>query len=253
MKKYLLIIILPFILLLQAFAGDIPKPQSWVSDFAGVLSASEKQELNNQLRSVEQRSSNQIFIAIFPSVPEDEYFEDYTAKVFKKWGIGLKSENNGLLLAVFMQEHKIRIEVGYGLEDVITDAQAATVIRDYITPAFKNGKYYEGLNAALQVLIPAAEGKYKIPINKKPAKTKKSKDRTFYIVLILFFILMRFFRGGGSGMGTRRRSGLMWLPFFLGGFGGSGNGGSFGGSGFGGGFGGGCGGMSGGGGARGGW
>ncbi len=250
MKKFLSTIALLSILLVQAFAGDIPKPQSWVSDFAGVLSASEKQNLDSRLQSLEQRSSNQIFIAIFPQLPEDEYLEDYTAKVFKQWGIGLKSENNGLLLAVFMKEHKIRIEVGYGLEDVITDAQASTVIRDYITPAFKKGNYYAGLNAALQILIPAAEGKYKIPIKQKSAKTKKSKGKTFYVILILIFILLRFFRGGGSGMGTRRRSGLMWMPFFFGGFGGgSGGGSSFGGGGFGGGFGG----MSGGGGASGGW
>ncbi len=249
MKKILFTFTVLFILLAQSMAGSIPKPQSWVSDFAGVLSASEKQNLNSQLQSLEQRSSNQIFIAIFPSVPEDEYFEDYTAKVFKDWGIGLKSENNGLLLAVFMKEHKVRIEVGYGLEDVITDAQAATVIRDYITPAFKKGQYYSGLNAALQVLIPAAEGKYKIPLKKKTSH-KKSSGKTFYVLFILFIILLRFFRGGGSGMGTRRRSGLMWLPFFLGGFGGgSSSGGSFGGGGFGGGFGG----MSGGGGASGGW
>ncbi len=250
MKKKLFTTLLLFILLMQVFAGDIPRPQGWVSDFAGVLSASQKQNLNNQLQSLEQRSSNQIFIAIFPNIPEDEYYEDYTAKVFKDWGIGLKSENNGLLLAVFMKEHKIRIEVGYGLEDVITDAQASTVIREYITPAFKKGNYFEGLNAALQVLIPAAEGKYKIPLKNKSAKTKKSNGKTFYVIMILFFILLRFFKGGGSGMGTRRRSGLMWLPFFLGGFGGgNGGGGSFGGGGFGGGFGG----MSGGGGASGGW
>jgi len=251
MKKYLFTITLLFILLAQGFAGTIPKPQSWVSDFAGVLSASEKQNLNSQLQSSEQRSSNQIFIAIFPGIPEDEYFEDYTAKVFKNWGVGLKTENNGILIAVFMKEHKMRIEVGYGLEDVVTDAQAATLIREYMTPHFRKGNYFAGLNSVLQVLIPAVEGKYQIPIKKKSSKKSKSTGSTFYVILILIFILMRFFRGGGSGMGTRRRSGLMWMPFFLGGLGGgSGSGGgSFGGGGFGGGFGG----MSGGGGASGGW
>ena len=230
------------------------KPTAWVNDYAGVLSSSEKQELNRALEQLENRSSNQIFIAIFNKMPEDTYLEDFTVRLFEKWRPGLKNKDNGVLIVIFIQDRKIRIEAGYGLEDVITDLYAKRIIDNLIAPHFRKGDYYGGLKAALAVMIPAVEKKYQIPIKQKK---KKSKDTSFggiITLLILLFIISRFFRGGSTGIGTRRRGSAMWgIPFFFGGFGG-GSGGGFSGGGFsGGGFGGGFGGLSGGGGASGSW
>ena len=226
------------------------KPDSWVNDYANVLSGSEKSALNQQLSDLQQRSSNQIFIAMFNRLPENTYLEDFTVKLYEKWRPGLADQDNGILIAVFVQDREIRIEVGYGLEDVVTDAQAGMLIREVIGPEFKKGSYYGGLQAALKMLIPAVEGKYQLP---QPQKKSKRKGFSFSYLILGFIILMiisRIFRGPRStGYGTRRRGAGYAGPMIFGGFGG----GRSGGSGFGGGFSGGFGGMSGGGGASGSW
>jgi uncharacterized protein len=244
------------LLLFAAFisAADIPeRPDSWLNDYANVLSSGQKSELNSLLSSLETRSSNQIFVAIFPQIPEGNYLEDFVVKLFDKWKPGLKGKDNGILIAAFINDRKMRIEVGYGLEDVVTDAQSAVVINDYMVPEFRKGDYYKGIKNALTVLIPAVEGKYKIPIKKKKSKKDGFSFGDLISLIFIFIIVSRIFGGGKStGYGSKRRGGMGWmiLPFILGG-GGSSGGSSFGDSS--GGFGGGFGGMSGGGGASGGW
>ncbi len=241
----LLIIILCSNLMSQA---NIPaSPESWVSDYAGVLSDSEKAFLIDILSRLEKRSSNQIYIALFNKLPQDFYLEDFAVKLFDTWHPGLEKQDNGLLIIAFIQDRKIRIEVGYGLEDVVTDAQAAVLIRQYITPEFRNGNYFQGLKAALEVLIPAVEGKYKIPIE-SPSE-EGNYFGLIYFILILFFIFFRFrSRNNPAGIGSKNREAYSSIPFIWGGFSGSGSR-SSGGGGFSGGFGG----MSGGGGASGSW
>ena len=248
-----------FVLLTFLFCGllfankNIPaKPQSWVSDYANILTPAQEQQLNSELNGLESRSSNQVFVAVFQEIPDGEYLEDYTTKVFEAWRPGLADKNNGILLAIYIRDRKIRMEVGYGLEDVITDAQANTLISGILQPNFRKGNYFQGIKATLDVLIPAAEGKYKIPVAKKSKKKKSSPFSSIIPIIIVLIIVSRFFRGGGSsGYGTRRRGGSILGPMIIGSMlGGSSRGGSFGG---GGGFGGGFGGLSGGGGASGGW
>ncbi len=250
---------LPFLIfcLLSISIAQVPdKPAAWVNDYANILSSSEEQSLNQQLHALEQRSSNQIFVVIFPELPEGEYLDDMAVKIYEKWRPGLADKDNGLLLFITLKERKIRIEVGYGLEDVITDAQSGAVIRDQIAPHFKRSDYYGGIQAALQVLIPAAEGKYKIPVKQKNKSTGKGTGISGLVVMFIFImIIIRFFRGGPRNFGSRRRGTMIW-PIFFGGFGGGSGGSGFSSGGFGGGgggFSGGFGGLSGGGGASGGW
>ncbi len=256
-KRILPIVFLIFAAFSMAAEADIPeRPASWVNDYAHVLSDAQVNELNGMLSALEQRSSNQIFVAIFPQIPEGYYLEDFVVKLFDKWKPGLKGKDNGILITVFINDRKMRIEVGYGLEDVVTDAQASTLIREYMAPEFKKGDYYSGIKNALTVLIPAVEGKYKIPVKKKSNKNDGFSLGDLIVLIVIFIIIAKIFGGGGStGYGSKRRSsGWMFIPFFFGGGGGS-SGGSFGGGGGfgGGGFSGGFGGMSGGGGASGGW
>jgi len=243
------------VLFLSFLQAQIPeKPSGWINDYAGILSSSQKQQLDNELSALQQRSSNQIFVAIFSQLPKNEYIEDLAVKLFDKWRPGLKNKDNGLLLVIALKEHKIKIEVGYGLEDVITDALSGQVIREYMAPYFKKGDYYGGLKAGLGVLIPAAEGKYKIALKKHKKSGRGSSLSSVFILVIFLLIIARFFRGSGpKGYGSKRR-GMYLGPIFFGGFFGGGSGSGFGGGGFGGGgFGGGFGGLSGGGGASGGW
>ena len=231
---------------------NIPdKPESWVNDDVGVLSNSEKNVLIEMLNGLEQRSSNQIFIAIFNKLPENYYLEDYAVKLFEKWRPGLEKQDNGILILIFVQDRKIRIEVGYGLEDVVTDAQSGVLIREYLTPEFRKGNYFEGLKSALDILIPAVEGKYKIPVKKQ--SRRKISFTTILLILVILFILSRFFnKNRPTGIGSKKRGKFTTNPFILGGLGGF-KGGSSGGGSFGGGFSGGFGGLSGGGGASGSW
>lgn len=244
--------IMPLLFLLFSLAlAQVPeKPDSWVNDYAGALNPDLRARLNLRLADLQQRTSNQFFIVILSRLPEGEQLDDFTTRLYEKWRPGLADKDNGLMILVAMQERKIRIEVGYGLEDVITDAQAGAVIRDYITPFFKNRDFYGGLSAGLDVLIPAAEGKFKIPIKKKKSKGKDSALSGLFILLIFIFIIIRFFRGGPRNYGSRRGGAMIWPIFFGGGGGGGFSSGGFGG---GGGFSGGFGGLSGGGGASGGW
>jgi len=252
LRKTLIVLALGFLPLMAQ--NNLPdKPEAWVTDYARVLSAVEIGTLNEMLAGLERRSSNQIFIAIFNRMPENYYLEDFTVRLYEKWRPGLPDKDNGILVVIFIQDRKIRIEVGYGLEDVITDAQAGRLIRDYITPEFKQGNYYQGLKAVLSVLIPAVEGKYILPQEDKQESENGFPLSLLISAFIIFIVLSRIFRGPrSSGYGTRRRSAGWFLTgLFLGGFG-SGRGGGSGGF-SGGGFGGGFGGMSGGGGASGSW
>ncbi|MBN2425466.1 MAG: TPM domain-containing protein [Calditrichaceae bacterium] len=249
------IILVIFVAASHGIALDLPdKPDSWVHDQAGALSANEKQNLIMNLDQLQKRSSNQIFIAIFDQMPENTYLEDFSTRLYDKWKPGLKEEDNGLLIVIFIQDKKIRIETGYGVEDVITDAQSGTVIREIMAPRFRQNDYYGGIKAALDVLIPAMEGKYKIPVKEEKGSGTSEKGIGGLIFLIVVIIMIsKFFGGGSTGIGTRGRSSM--APFIIGSIlGASGSrGGGFSSGGGGGGFSGGFGGMSGGGGASGGW
>jgi len=257
-SKILLIVLIIITGRIFAQSAELPeKPTQWVNDYAGVLSASERETLDMMLADLQKRSSNQIFIAIFDRLPENYYLEDFVVKLFQKWEPGLADQDNGILLAVFIQDRKIRFEIGYGLEDVITDAQSATLIRNYLTPAFREGNYFAGIKAALDILIPAVEGKYQIPVEGQSTNGFSFSPASIIILFIIFVFLSKMLSARRTtGLGSKRRGSYWNGPFWGGGFGSGGfGGGSFGG-GFGsggGGFSGGFGGSSGGGGASGSW
>jgi len=244
----LLLLWLPLFLLGQ---DDLPeKPISWVSDYTNLLSNSQKQTLDNKLDALEHATSTQIFLAIFDKMPESYTLEDFTTKLFEKWRLGRKNENNGVLIALFTGDRQIRIEVGYGLEGVLTDMQVGRVIDDVMKPHFRNGDYYTGLSQGIDVIIAAVKGEYTIPVKRK-SKNKSSNWIPLFVVFLVIMSVLRRFGGRGTTITRKgsRYSRTTWGgPFFLGG-----GGGSFFGGGGGGGFSGGFGGLSGGGGASGSW
>ncbi|MGA7614615.1 MAG: TPM domain-containing protein [Thermoanaerobaculia bacterium] len=258
----ILLIVLSTTLLLpaQLRALDIPdKPTAWVTDTAGVLDAASQQQMNEKLEAFYKRTGSQFLVFIFPSL-EGEALEDFTIRVAEKWKV---RKDRALILFVFVQDKKIRIEVGYGLEGSVTDAISSRVIRNTIAPEFRNGNYAGGISKGLDQLMAVVEkGETAIP-----AEPVKGTGRGgLGDILPLLFIALVFLivigpmlaRGGCAGCGC-----LPFLPFIGGGttlgggwggggFGG-GSGGGGGGWGVGGGWGGGGGGSFGGGGASGGW
>jgi len=245
MKKGLLI------LLLLASSWSInaqkvipqPNPPRLVVDNAHILSPEEKNALEQKLVALDDSTSNQIVIITVPTL-EDQPIEDVAVNTFRNWGIGNKKTNNGVLILVAVNDRKVKIEVGYGLEGAIPDVTCMDIIDNSITPNFKQAQYFKGLDAATDNLAKAATGEYKLQRQGGNANGG-SGILVFIIMLVIVFVFIGGSRGGGGGGG-------LWLAgpllFSGGGFGGSndsgGGGGSFGGFG---------GGSSGGGGASGGW
>ncbi len=238
-------------------AFDVPaKPAARVNDYAHVIDAPSLASIEGTLARFESESSTQIVVVVIPSL-DGGAIEDLSVKIIEKWGIGQKGKNNGVLLLVSMAEHKARIEVGYGLEDRLTDALSRAILEDKLFPAFRGGNYGGGIAATCRAIIDATRGAYTAPARKRTPT--RIGPLLFPLAIIVFFILLGIQRGGGfSGRGGRRyyRTGPFWWGG--GGFGGGGFGGGWGGGGGGGGGGGfggfsGGGGLSGGGGASGSW
>ena len=162
-----------FLLPLAALAYKNPgAPSGFVNDFAGIISTSERQTLESKLSAFEKSSGNEIVIAIIPSLDGDTV-ENFAVELFKDWGIGEKGQDNGALLLISRDDRKLRIEVGYGLEGNLTDATSFQIINQTLTPAFKAGKYYDGINAATDQMIAAASGQEE-PVPPQTAGTQWS-------------------------------------------------------------------------------
>jgi uncharacterized protein len=148
-----------------ARADDIPFLSGRVVDDANILSQGERDRLTAMLKAHEQETTNQIVVLTVPSLGDDSV-EEYAVKVFEKWKLGQKGKDNGILVVVAPQEHKMRIEVGYGLEGTITDGTAGEIIRTWMTPAFKAGNFDKGVEDGVAAIISKIDGR---PVDRTPA------------------------------------------------------------------------------------
>ncbi len=239
----------------------MPTLQTRVTDLAQLLRPSTVQQLESQLAAHETQTKQQFALLIVPSLG-DEPIEDYGVRVFESWKLGEKKISNGCLVVVAVAEHKVRIEVGYGLEGVLTDLFTGRVIRQIIAPGFRNQAYDQALLQAMNVLMAQAQGEAGDAANQGEQDAPPRGGRLHAALLLLLLVVFGFpalwaFMGFGQGpRGGPRGGGFGGGGFGGGGFGGGGfGGGGFGGGGFGGGGGGfsGGGGGSGGGGASGSW
>jgi len=233
-----------------------PSPPKLVNDFTNTLTSEQKEALENKLVAYDDSTSNQIAVVII-NTTGDYPIEDVALGILRNWGVGGKEHNNGIVLLVAKDDHKIRIEVGYGLEGAIPDVTAKSIINNDLTPNFKEGNFYRGLDDATDDIIKAAAGEYSAPAGYHKKGKGFPLGVIIFIIIILSFIFRRGGRGGG-GMISRRGYGGVgtgWLigSMLGGGFSGGGSGGGGWSGGGGGGFGGFGGGGGGGGGASGGW
>jgi len=237
-----------------------------VNDFANAIDADSERELDRRIRALQAASGDVVVIATVPTFQPYAGIEEYAVKMFENGGrgIGQKGKDNGLLIVVAVQDRKIKIEVGYDLEQFITDGFAGETIREAITPEFRNGNYGAGLLAGTtRIINRIAEGRgvtvQDVPASPPPRRSTGTGFPWWIIVIWIVIIILnsrrrRRGRNWGVGPWSGWNSGIG--PFgggrggFGGGFGGFGGGGGGGG---GGGFGGFGGGRSGGGGASGGW
>ena len=220
-----------------------------VIDYTGTLTAAQKQALNQKLITYDDSTSSQVAIVIIQSLAGYDIAE-YGLALGRKWGIGGSEFNNGVIVLIAISDRKSRIEVGYGLEGAIPDITAKSIIDNSITPNFKEGNYYRGLDLATDDIIKAAAGEYKAPSN-YGSKKKKGLGWSSIIFIIIFLVIAMAGAGGRGSGGTM--SGAGWIIGSMLGSSGRSGGWSGGGSSGGGGFGGFGGGSFGGGGASGSW
>lgn len=271
----LMLLLLP----LPAFALEVPQLRSHVNDYANMLSPAVSQRLEQALADFERSDSTQIVVLTINSL-EGESLEEYSIKVAEAWRIGQAKLDNGALLLVAKQERKIRIEVGRGLEGVLTDLVSGRIIRGDIAPYFKKNDYESGITAGVSSIMQVVRGEYQAqPRDLKQGKKSAEPVFTlliFLLVAVVFLGSLSKYLGGAAGAAGLALIGFLTFPglgvlvlallgaagFVLGlvisfmfGGGGRGPGGGFGGPFIGGGFGGGSfggGGFSGGGGSFGG-
>ncbi len=264
-------------------------PVARVTDLTGTLSAQQQQAVSAKLAAFEQEKGSQVAVLMLPTT-KPETIEQYGIRVAGKWKLGRKGVDDGLILLVAKNDHKVRIEVGYGLEGAVPDAIVNRIIDEFILPRFKQGDFYGGINAGVDATLKIIQGE-PLPKPKAQPRHASAGQSLLSIAFPVFFILMllgsqfrRLFGGpwaaAGVGAGTGLLIGFIAASLFSGlvfgiiaavlalvfysggggrgggmgglgyGLGGLGGGGGFGGGGF---SGGGGGGGFGGGGASGGW
>lgn len=234
MSRYCLArsLLMAVLLLLPGLAGTVwaqtedlpPKPDRYVTDQAGVLDGATISTLNDELEQFEKATSNQILVAIYPSLPPDEEIAQYATYTYNAWGVGQKGKDNGAILFIFVNDHKMFIVTGRGLEGALPDAICKNIVTQVITPKFKQGDYSAGVAAGVSAMIAATKGEYK-GTGTTVADDNDSQNSPPWLVFLVFVVIILIsiktrayggpliFTGGGYGGG--------------GGFGGGGGGGGF--------------------------
>lgn len=248
-----------FILPLLSMGDDFPaRPATIVTDYTNTLSAGEQQSLEQKLVAFNDSTSTQVAVVMMASVGNYDISE-YAVQLYNRWGIGQREKNNGVLILVAKEDRKVFIATGYGIEGVLPDALCKRIVNNDILPNFKEGNYYEGLDAAVNSIMSIVKGEFTAD---QYMKGRKEKIPWFGVLLALFIFFIVIVSKIGSTRRYARRNNLgFWAAWALmnaamnrgrsrGSWGGFSSGsGGFGGGGFGG-FGGG---SSGGGGAGGSW
>jgi uncharacterized protein len=235
-----------------------PPPAHYFNDYAGLVPAAEASRLDQKLRQFDEETSTQIVVAIFKKLPSPS-LEDFTFRTAQSWRVGRKGLHNGAVFFVFVDDRKMRIEVGYGLEGALPDALAFRILDEQVKPRFAQGDFAGGIEAGVDAILAATRGEYEAPPRAEPRRASGLSVLVLVVIVVLFFWIVARSRGGPGGPGRTyggrgwRRDRGHWGGTYWGsggGFGGGswGGGGGFGGGGFSGG-----GGSFGGGGASSGW
>ncbi|MDN5211637.1 TPM domain-containing protein [Fulvivirgaceae bacterium BMA12] len=231
----------------KVLAQDLPErpnPPTLVNDFAEILNASQRKSLEDKLSNYNDSTSSQIAIVIIPSLNGYEVAQ-YAVELAEKWGIGQEGKDNGILILVAINDRRMNISTGYGVEAFVPDVTANRIIDRTMAPNFRNGNYFEGLDQATSILMALLSGQFVA----EPGARNEGFPITLILVIMGIFFIIIFLRskgGGGRGGGGFRptvhtfgnpyRGRSSWGDFSSGGGSfGSGGFGGFGGGSFGGG------------------
>jgi len=180
------------------FAAKIPEYKGRVNDYANVISKSDEAQIEGYLQQLDEQTGVQLMVLTVPSMGGDD-ISTYSIKVAEKWGVGHKGKDNGVLLVVAMEEHDLRIEVGYGLEDKLTDAKCGLIIRNVMIPEFKNGNYSGGIVKGVRNIAGVASDNAEL-ISKRVQNDDEDESGieglVFLIVWMIFFFIVISSKGG---------------------------------------------------------
>ena len=248
--QLLLTSLLACLLSVHQVSGDevrIPSPQGSVSDFAGIISTSTRQQLTNLLQELKEKTSAEIAVVTVDTTQPLSTF-DYAMKIAETWKPGAKGQDNGVVFLVAVKDQKMFIVTGYGVEGALPDGKVGAIQDEYIVPAFKRGEYARGIFDGVRVMASVVAQEYGVTLTGVPSYSVRARgsrtgefDPTLGLLLafIVFSLLLASFTGTRRSRYTRFGGGRPYGGHrggFGGGFGGNGGGfGGFGGGGFGGG------------------
>ncbi|MEW6524347.1 MAG: TPM domain-containing protein [Bacillota bacterium] len=198
-----MVVLLPTWTLAQT---QLPAHRGAVNDYAGVLNAAEQQRLEAISRELHAKTTAALVVAIVPTHAPDS-LEDYATKLFRHWGIGEKGKDNGVLILLAMEERSLKIEVGYGLEDVMTDARSGQ-IRDLMLPHFTQGNFGRGLEQGMRAAAVVIAGKYNVSLEStgdfRVRDLDPKPDSTLVIIAVVTILLLAAMTIGKLASGRAR-------------------------------------------------
>ncbi|MBN1467855.1 MAG: TPM domain-containing protein [Fusobacteriaceae bacterium] len=215
MKKILSLMIC-LLLSLTIYGKDYPNYKGFINDYANILDSQTENQLETWSKELQQKTTAEIGILTVDSL-DGEDIESYANNVFRKWGIGNKEKNNGILFVVSKGDRKVRIEVGYGLEGVINDGKAGDILDNYVVPYYRDNNFGEGTVEGYKAIYSEIAKEYNIEseVSPKQLAQKQTEEKSgggsnifFFLIVGIIIIIMNIIfpnsrggRGGGSSWG----------------------------------------------------
>ncbi|MDO8728966.1 MAG: TPM domain-containing protein [bacterium] len=197
------------------------KPGGFVNDFASILRPETVSSLNQKLEQFSKETGNEISVVTISKL-EDETIETYAETLFQEWGIGKEKEDNGLLLLISLVDREMRIEVGYGLEPLVTDIDSGRIIREILTPAFQSGDYDLGISKAVDTIIGLIGGEEMAPNRDSGSINNWSRLLPYIIFAFIYLVSIlgrskSWWAGGviGGVLGIIFFSGILFVGMYI--------------------------------------
>jgi uncharacterized protein len=181
-----------------------PKPAHYVNDYAGLISQSMAEQFDRELAQFERDTSNQVVVAIFPKMQSDDDIAAYTQRVAESWGVGQKDKRNGIVMFVFVEDRKMVIQVGYGLEGALPDVAAFNITEYQMKPQFVAGNHEKGLRIGIDAIRNAIRAEY--VASDKDVSQRHHQGRAIWPLLFFAFLFVLGLIGG-----LHRNAPRLWL------------------------------------------
>ncbi len=189
-----------------------PSPAHYFNDYTGIVSQSSAAEFDRQLMQFMVETSNQVVVAIFPKMQSDDDIAAYTQRVADSWAVGQKDKRNGVVLFVFVEDRKMMIQVGYGLEGALPDVTAFNITEYQMKPKFVAGDYEGGLRIGIDSILKAIRGEYtaaKRPVKETPRHHRSIAPLLFLLLFVPLSLLFGLHRTATRGVGLSSK-GTHW-------------------------------------------